>query len=217
MHNYYDIFTYAFASLFAIINPIGMSAVFLSMTQSHAREIRHRMAYQVATYGAILLIVTFFVGPFVLRFFGISLANIQIAGGLFVFYYSWRMVTIKPKLPRQEELEIDTQQDIVFFPLTMPITAGAGSMAVTLAFSARLASTHSFQGPDILAVTLAILLVFVVVALCYRFSDFIFSKLGATGTHVMSTLAAFILLAVSINLIAQGVLGLLTPLLAHQP
>ena len=64
-----DTFMYGFASLFAVVNPVGMSAVFLSMTKDLPLEVQHKGAYRVAIYGTFLLLATFFVGPWLLRFF----------------------------------------------------------------------------------------------------------------------------------------------------
>ncbi len=86
MDNFYTIFTYAFASLFAMINPIGMAAVFLQVTKDLAEKKRHELAYRVAFYGFLTSLITFFIGPHILRFFGITLASLQIAGGMLVFY-----------------------------------------------------------------------------------------------------------------------------------
>lgn len=214
MQDFYSNFAYAFASLFAMINPIGMSAVFLAMTHNYSIERRHRVAYKVALYGTILLVCTFFIGPDILRFFGISLSSIQVAGGMLVFYSAWQMLDTTPKINSEEQKEAeDKQTDNTFFPLTMPITAGAGSMAVTIALAARLTKTETYNLTGISATLAAMFVVFVIVGLCYRYADSIFTRLGHTGTNVISRLTAFILLAISITVIWDGILGLISPLM----
>ncbi|MBP7781970.1 MAG: MarC family protein, partial [Burkholderiales bacterium] len=92
---FYDVyhnFTYTFISLFSILNPIGMSAVFLAMTQNYPAQQRRKMAWRVAMYGAVLLTIVFFLGSYILNFFGISMASLQIAGGLLVFATAWQML-----------------------------------------------------------------------------------------------------------------------------
>jgi multiple antibiotic resistance protein len=214
MDHFYAAFVYGFISLFSIVNPIGMSAVFLAMTRSYSDEKRHRTAYLIALYGTILLMATFFIGPYVLRFFGISLASIQVAGGALVFATAWGMLDTKPKENATDKTQ-DDQVDNTFFPLTMPITAGAGSIAVTIDLAAKLSNSHAFNLMGIGATLLAIVVVFVIVAFCYRQSDWIFKKLGRTGTSVVSSLTAFILLAISVTVIWDGILGLITPLMQH--
>lgn len=212
-----NVFVYAFVSLFAIVNPIGMSAVFLEFTKKFSNEHRHAAAYLIAIYGTILLIATFFIGPYILRFFGISLPSIQVAGGILVFYSAWGMLNTKTK-PSAEEEKVSMPKgvwsDTIFFPLTMPITAGAGSIAVTIAMAARFEKENVYDIPTISAAIAAIILVFVTVAICYRYADNIFSKLGRTGTSVVGSLSAFILLAIAVTVIWEGILGLIMPLIS---
>lgn len=216
MEHFNSIFAYAFASLFSMVNPIGMSAVFLAMTKDYDISKRHKTAYLVSLYGAILVIATFFIGPYILRFFGISLASIQVAGGMLVFYAAWNMLDTKPKINSEEEKEAENKvTDNTFFPLTMPITAGAGAMAVTIALSAKLSNGQEYNLIGVSAILMAIIVVFILVGICYRHADHIFERLGHTGTNVVSSLTAFILLAISVTVIWEGILGLITPLIPH--
>ena len=86
MEQLQDAVVFTFVSLFAMVNPIGMAAVFLELTRNYPVGIRHSLAYRVAIYGFLLLVVALFIGPYVLNFFGVSLQDIQIAGGIYVFY-----------------------------------------------------------------------------------------------------------------------------------
>jgi multiple antibiotic resistance protein len=211
-----NVFVYTFVSLFSIINPIGMSAVFLTLTKQFSDEERHTAAYLIALYGTLLLLATFFIGPYILNFFGISLPSIQVAGGILVFYSAWGMLNIKPKPSSiDEKLEPTQGTDSIFFPLTMPITAGAGSIAVTIALAARYGTMNRFDIQNISAVIAAIIVVFVTVAFCYRYADSIFNKLGRTGTSVVSSLSAFILLAIGVTVIWEGILGLVIPVVSQ--
>ena len=133
MEQLQDAVVFTFVSLFAMVNPIGMAAVFLELTRNCPVGIRYSLAYKVAIYGFLLLVVALFIGPYVLNFFGVSLQDIQIAGGIYVFYTAWGMLTARPKVTGVETQEAADSADIAFFPLTMPITAGAGSLAVTAA------------------------------------------------------------------------------------
>jgi multiple antibiotic resistance protein len=215
MSQFYDVFVYTFASLFSVVNPIGMSAVFLAMTKNFPPHIRYRMAYKVAVNSAILIIITFFLGSYVLKFFKISLFNIQIAGGLLIFCSAWDIFNDKPKISTNEKQEAKLKNsDITFFPLTMPITAGAGAIAVAISLQAELVQESKVLSIVSLAGTFsAIITVFIVVAICYRFSSSIFNKLGYAGTNIVSKISAFILLAISINLIWDGIKGLVIPIL----
>lgn len=209
----YTLFVHTFISLFSIVNPIGMAPIFLSMTRDFPRKERHKIAYRVMLYGIILLLVTLFAGPTIILFFGISIPLIQIAGGFIVFFTSWEMINFKSKISPQEKHEALTPAhatDIAFFPLTMPITAGAGSMAIIIALASNIG--HHISGATLsqyIVVVVAILAVFAIVGFCYRYSDSIFTRLGQTGTSVVTRLSAFILLAIAVGLVWDGIRGLL--------
>jgi multiple antibiotic resistance protein len=209
LYDAYHNFVYTFISLFSILNPIGMSAVFLAMTKNYPAKQRRNMAWRVAIYGTVLLVVVFFIGSYILNFFGISLAALQVAGGLLVFATAWQMLNAPDTPAEHDAINSGNNRyntDITFFPLTMPITAGAGAMAVTVALAANLSQDgHENYIISHLSATRGILAVFSVVGICYAFADRIFLKLGTTGTNVVTRLTAFILLAISVGIVWSGI------------
>ncbi|MBS7701524.1 MarC family protein [Chelatococcus sp. YT9] len=210
-----SMFTFSFASMFAMVNPIGMTPVFLEQTKDRSVSERHLLAYRVAAYGVALLVLTLFFGSYVLQFFGVSLADVQIAGGLFVFYTAWTMLVASPARTSDQKGRSDSiGGDIAFFPLTIPITAGAGSLAVTLSLSSRIARGDSHPVAGYVGATLGICLVFITVALCYRFSDKIFARVGAAATGAITRLTAFLLLAIGVAVTWDGLKQLILSLRA---
>jgi multiple antibiotic resistance protein len=205
---------FTFVSIFSMVNPIGMAALFLEMTKDYPVTVRHGLAYRVAIYGSLLLVVALFVGPYVLSFFGVSLPDIEIAGGIFVFYTAWGMLTARPKVTGAEAREAADSADIAFFPLTMPITAGAGSLAVTISLSSRISRSGTNELVGYGATIVGIVLVFASVALCYRFADTIFRRIGHVGTNVVTRLTAFILLAIGVEMVWGGLKPLILSLSA---
>lgn len=218
MLNYFHIFFFTFASLFSITNPIGISSVFLAMTGHHPLDKQHQIARRVAIYSFILLMVTFFAGTYVLDFFGISLSSVQIAGGILVFFTAWGMLNTQPKLSSEEKKEaFDKDVDYAFFPLTMPLTAGAGAMAVTIALASHLKDNNNFTLLGVFTVLAAIAVVCITVWICYRFARNLFQFLGHTGSNVITRLTAFILLAIAVTMIGEGLTGFIQPLLQQTP
>ncbi len=214
MSEYFHILFFTFASLFSITNPIGIASVFLAMTEHQPLDKQHQIARRVAIYSFILLVATFFAGTYVLDFFGISLSSVQIAGGILVFFTAWGMFDIKPKLSSEEKKEaFNKEVDFSFFPLTMPLTAGAGAMAVTIALASHLKDDGRFNLLGVFSVLLAIVLVCLTVWVCYRFAGNLFKFLGHTGSNVITRLTAFILLAIAVTMIGDGLTGFIKPLL----
>lgn len=212
-HTLINVFLYAFIALFPMVNPIAMSSAFYAMTQYATDVQRKQLATQVAWYGTVLLIATLIVGPYLLRFFGLQSADIRVAGGLVVFSIAWKML-VQPtdsKPPVQEQANNDDIMSSAFFPLTMPLTAGAGSIAIVVALATRAKTTFNMLDQYI-GIMLAIIAIFILVFFCYRYSATIFKVLGKTGSKVVSSLSAFILLAIGVSVIWSGISMLIATL-----
>lgn len=196
-------FLYAFIALFPMVNPIAMSSAFFSLTKYATDDQRKKLATLVTLYGTLLLLGTLLIGPYLLRFFGLQPADIRLAGGLVVFSIAWRMLN-----PPREEAKANTSNgdDIMssaFFPLTMPLTAGAGSIAITIALATQ-AHQEGNMINHYVAIALAIVAIFILVFFCYRYAATIFRVLGKTGGTMVTSLSAFILLAIGVSVIWSG-------------
>jgi len=213
--SFFNDFLYAFIAILPVINPIAFSSVFYSMTKHATSEQRRKLALHVAVYGTLLLLGTLSAGPFILKFFGIQPADIRVAGGIIVFSIAWKMLNNPQELERKPDESVNSGSDLMslaFFPLTMPITAGAGSIAIVIALATQAKDTiHRWN--EYSAIACAIFAIFFIVYLCYANSDKIFKMLGKQGGKVVSSLSAFILLAISVSVIWSGIQMLVEPLI----
>src|ERR1700754_1823700 len=89
-------FLFGFGALFAIINPYGLAFVFLERTIGLSEPERARIALRVAVYAFFVLAGSLFVGSEIMRFFGISMPALRIAGGLVVAATAWSMLHATP-------------------------------------------------------------------------------------------------------------------------
>lgn len=198
---------FAFAALFPVVNPIGSSVIFLSLTKGARAAEQRVLAWRVALYTFLMLTIVFFVGSWVLRIFGISVPIVLIGGGLVISYIGWEMLnqaegTHKTSLEKQ----CGSYRRMAFYPLTMPVTAGPGSIAVAITLGAHSVSGDWAQtaGVDLGSVT-GLFLIALVVYFCYRYANSIVKKLGATGAEVLMRLAAFINLCIGLQILWRGV------------
>jgi len=188
-----------------MVNPIAMSSLFFSITQYATDAERKKLAGLVSVYGTVLLIGTLILGPYLLHFFGLHPADIRVAGGLVVFSIAWKML-VEPKESKptmHNDKNNDDVMSLAFFPLTMPLTAGAGSIAIVVALASQAKATKGIINQYI-AIALAIVAIFILVYFCYRYSSVIFETLGKTGSKVVSSLSAFILLAIGVSVTWSG-------------
>jgi len=70
------------SALFPIVDPLGGSPFFLAMTNEYLPEARRALSWQIALNSFVLLVASYFVGTYILAFFGISLPIVQVGGGI---------------------------------------------------------------------------------------------------------------------------------------
>jgi len=203
-------------AIFPIANPIGMSTIFLSLTRYHSAAERRLMSKRIAIYSFFIYWITLLAGSWIMSFFSISIPIIKVAGGLVVYFAAWNMLNSKPKItPKEQQESISNEGDITFFPLTMPITTGAGSLAMAMAIGASIINRGFFNPHamvEFVGATIGIIGISLTVFCSYYFADRIFAKLGTIGTNVVTQLSAFILLAVSVEIIWEGIKALILTL-----
>jgi multiple antibiotic resistance protein len=208
------------SALFPIVNPLGGSPIFLVLTREYSGQSRMLLAQRIALNSFILLIVSFFIGTHILAFFGISLPIVQVGGGLIVISTGWAMLKQKDDNRSEGVHHSVDQQDIfsnAFYPLTLPLTVGPGSISVAITLGAN-APRHLDQ--DIGAIVAAIIgsaLVAFSVFIFYGFADRLATVVGATGMSVIMRLSSFLLVCIGVQILWNGVESLLRTLPAFAP
>lgn len=211
MNNFVNALLLCYATLFPIINPVGNMPLFLSLTRKHSKAERLALSRKVALNSFVLLIGSLFVGSYVLEFFGLSLAAVRIGGGLVITAFGWRMLNSGDNL----DTDVTTAGPAPkapdgFYPYTMPLTVGPGSISVAIALGSQ--RPHGGDVMDILligaAAIIAVVAICLTIFLCYRFAETVVARLGQGGMNVVIRLAAFILMCIGIQMIWSGWQGL---------
>ena len=202
-------FLLTFAGLFPIVNPLEAAPFFLSLTAGLPEGERQGLARRAAVNGFALLLGSMVLGPWLLQFFGIELPVVRIAGGLVVAALGWKLLSQEhwsdhgsAALPGAPRRKVGT-----FYPLTMPLTVGPGSMSVAITIGsrkpaglARLSLLAEYAAGAVLGVIAIALTIY----LAYRFAGNIGRLLGASGLEVLVRLSAFILMCIGIEIIWNG-------------
>lgn len=211
-----SLWLFGFSTMLSIINPFGIAFVFHDMTRWLTQRERARLARQIGINSFIVLIVAMFLGSRVLSFFGISLEALRIGGGLAVAAAGWTMLRAEPTTTAAPTA-MDTApiERMAFFPLTLPLTTGPGSIAAAIALGAE----RSGGSQDVLLVSaLSALMVAASVAACvwvaYAYAEAIARRIGTQGTLIATKLTAFLLLCIGVQIILTGASDALRPLLA---
>ena len=132
MNEFFLFFVGSFVSLFSIVDPLVAVPVFVSLTERFSPERRIQIAKQSSIYVLGVLLVFFIAGSLILKFFGISIEGLRIAGGLMIIGSAVEMLQKKERLLPQEQQESESKDDIAFSPLAMPILSGPGSIALII-------------------------------------------------------------------------------------
>src|SRR6516165_12348921 len=200
-------FLLTFAALFPIVNPIEGAPFFLGLTAGLSSTERRALARTVAVNGFALLLGSMVLGPWLLELFGIQLPVVRIAGGLVVAALGWKLLSQEQWSDHAAGHQAGSARKVgSFYPLTMPLTVGPGSMSVAITIGSRkpgftrladLAEHASGALLGLIAIALSIYL-------AYRFAENIARLLGETGLEVLVRLSAFILMCIGIEIVWNG-------------
>jgi multiple antibiotic resistance protein len=209
-------FGFAFSALLPVVNPLGSALVFLGLVGPASPVVYQTLARRIAINTILFFLVIQLVGSALLNFFGISLAIVQVSGGLVLAAMGWSLLNredagtkpvpggISPQ-PGLSSLEQKT-----FYPLTFPITAGPGCIVVMLTLSA-----HASKNPltDLLfahlGVALAVIALSFLVYLSYAYATRITRAISPATAHGILRVIAFILLCIGVQIAWKGLQSLL--------
>ena len=203
------------AALLPIVNPLGAAPVYLAKTVDLTPAEHADLSRRVAINCFLLLLASLLIGAYVLDFFGLSVPVVQVAGGLVVCSLAWALLN-QPDEPIEwvhDAAKAIARPDLrtrAFYPLTMPLIVGPGSISVASTIGANQSqSVRSFSVNSTAHIT-SMLVVAIAIFFSLRYADAIIRRLGPTGTAVMLRLSAFILLCIGVQIIWNGVSALLT-------
>lgn len=203
-----ELFIYLFAALFSVLNPIGTVPIFVALTQNDTKTERSRISLWTSINVFIILIISFFIGQYVLSFFGITINALRITGGIIITSSGFSLLNGKfnknKGINKKVEQEIKVRNDIALTPLAMPMLAGPGSISLLITFYQE---NHSTQ--DILTSCLAILAVSLIIYLMLKSAHYISKILGTSGIVAISRIIGFLTIAIGVQYIISAILSII--------
>jgi multiple antibiotic resistance protein len=202
-----ELFIYLFAALFSVLNPIGTVPIFVGLTHDYTKKERSRVSLWTSIDVFIILIISFFIGQYVLTFFGITINALRIAGGIIIASSGFSLLggkfSKKRGINKKVTNEVQTRHDIALTPLAIPMLAGPGSISLLIAFYQEHHATN-----EIILAVLAILAVALSIFLILRSADYLAKILGASGIVAISKIIGFLVVAIGIQYIISSVLSI---------
>ena len=199
------------ASLISVVNPLGAVPLFISLTVDINRKERQKTALHVSLYFILILSAFFLAGTVLLKFFGISIYAMRIAGGIVIFMSGFSLLNGKFEQSRAINAKVREEamakNDISFTPMAMPMLSGPGSISLLITYFNEY-KEFSERTTIFVAIILAGFLVF----LTLRAAPWVGKFLGEAGLKAISRIMGFIVMSIGIQYIIVGVFSLVDSL-----
>jgi len=198
-------------TLLALVNPLAIVPFFIHYTQDFSRAQRQRTIWVSSFSAFVVIAASALLGLQILEFFGISLASFQVGGGMLLLTSALAMLNAQPaeaKSNAEEMHDAAARDSIAVVPLTIPLLTGPATMSAVVIYADK-AKTF-WQLGTLVGYGVVIALA---TALCFSLAHPIARGLGKTGINVMTRLMGLILAALSVEVMADGLIKLF-PILA---
>lgn len=193
--------------LFSLINPLSGLPIYIGLTEEYSEENKLRTLKKTCLYILIICLVSYYLGVYLLHFFGITIPALRVAGGLIIFRSGWQLLNVQHKKELRGNIKEDSEkkEDISFSPLAMPLLAGPGSMSflITL-FSNRSEVIQEALWQDVAAVT-AIVIVSISIYFIFKFAPRLMKYTGQSGLTSLSKVMGFIVIGIGVQMIITSI------------
>lgn len=198
----------AFATLFVVIDPIGLAPMFVALTKGAPFAHRRNVALRASIIAVLLLMLFGLLGEAILGFVGISMPAFRIAGGVLLFLTALDMLFERRTARRKGQAQAHNDPSV--FPLATPLIAGPGSMATMILL------TDQAETPmGIFWIMVVMAAVVVVAFLLFLTANWLERVLGDTGINVVTRLLGMLLAALSVQFVLDGLAGVGLGQLTH--
>jgi multiple antibiotic resistance protein len=190
----------AVAALFPLMNPVGNTPIFYSITAEDSPEYRHRQAVKIAINVFVILTLCLLCGRYILAMFGLSVPILRLAGGLIVGNVGWGLQQQSPRLDDAAHEEARDKVDVSLSPMALPIMAGPGAMSVAISLGAGAPHLWTTLG-DLGALAVLTILNYV----CLLLGAPLVKRMGCNGMNAFNKVLGFLVLGIGLSLIVSGV------------
>jgi multiple antibiotic resistance protein len=195
----------AISSILIIVNPLGATLIYVSLTTTLDRPARNVIARDACRFAVFILLFVAVLGAWILQLFGISLEAFRIAGGILLFGIGMEMVyakTSRTKLTATEKYESREADDIAIMPIAIPMIAGPGAITTTIVLmNEAIALTPLAIGVVFASIILSIVITYYMM----KNSDYIMSKIGQREYRAINRLMGMLLIAIAVQFVLTGI------------
>jgi len=198
----------AFGSFFAIMNPFINLPIFLTLTTGFSVTQQRILAVKVALFSAVMCAVILLAGQQIISFFGVSIDEFRVAGGVVLAHIAWSMLN-GSNIPShqgsgKEKDQMSNLSGLAFYPITFPMIVGPGTIATIIIYAGHAASESA-----LIPIGIVIAAILLMLFLVLFFASFFGKALTETMRVIMTRLMGMILLAIAVEMIFAGITSLL--------
>lgn len=221
MPQYIDSFIHfvflGFIALFPVVNPIGSAFILSPFFATLTRKERMRAVKKVALNAFVICVLTLLVGQWILKMFGITIPVIQLAGGIMICKIGWGYLADDSNSPTKnqspEDSPINNLEEIegkLFYPITFPMTTGAGTLAVLFTLSAHGSSKITFKYlMDTGALIVSVIGICIIIFIAYANANRLIKYIGSHNEKIVNRIMAFLIFCVGLQIAVEGITNLL--------
>lgn len=203
-----------FISLFPAVNPVGSAFIVDPLLTGLNSTERKAASKRIAFYCFLICSVSILIGTYIMELFGISIPIVQVAGGIMICRMGWQLLTtddgIKKGNKETAQPDRDDIENILFYPISFPMTTGAGTISVLLTLSAHGEDNDiSKHLVKLLALFIAVLLICLLIYICYANTPRLIKRLGPRGEQIVNRLSAFLVFCIGMQIATAGIRTLL--------
>lgn len=195
------------AAIFSIVNPLGAIPLYLSLTSDYDLAHRKNTSIQISIFTISILLVFFWLGIYLLNFFGIDINALRIAGGLILLNSGFGLMSGSMEnsraIGKKIKEEAEHKEDISFTPMAMPMLAGPGSISFLIT---QFAENDTWSSRA--AISIAILLIGIIIFVVLHYSILFYKMLGRGGLRALSRIMGFLVMAIGMQYIITGIVKL---------
>lgn len=196
----------AFASIFAVMNPVGNLPVFVAITEGYSPELKRKVRNKVCIVAGSVLVVFALFGNVIFDLYGITIPAFKIAGGILLFSIAFTMTRgqlTKSKMTDEEAEEASEKEEVGVVPLGIPLFAGPGAITTVMIY----VSYAQDSGEPTLNLLFIFLGIFATVAISFvllKYAEPLFSRMGKSGAMAFTRIMGLLLAAMAVEFVLSG-------------
>ncbi len=212
-HTFLHLLFIGIIALFPVVNPVGSAFIVNPYFVNISRNEKRSAVKKITLYAFCICAVALFAGHWILNLFGLSVPVVQLAGGIMICKMGWEFLSSdKPDESDGKETVTDSKlnyqhlQDKLFYPITFPVTTGAGTISVLFTLSAHsIASDKANYFINTGAILLAVIIMCILVYVFYLNTRTIINYLGSNGEKIVNRITAFLIFCVGLQIAVSGI------------